>query len=302
VKARGGQIGNNRSLKGDRMKRHSHEGGQMLKTSAPSPDGAHKVRQLPIGAKVALGKSILRSAGTPRSSSSRAGMRFDHGSPDGARRLSPKRLGCFWPKAAVRSKEQPYIVGMMSPLTKLDVARLQLATAIGLCFDGADPICVFSLAANAWEVIDALCTRAGVASASTQTRGHLTAGKDLKRDYINSPFRNFFKHADRDPDGLLEGFESSAVDPVLFLAVEDYIRIRGKSPVEFQVFQLWFLACHPEKIARDRAGDVLDAAGRMFPRIASLPREGQIASGHRALEQARIDAGVLSDPRTEPAY
>ncbi|WP_240786951.1 hypothetical protein [Ramlibacter rhizophilus] len=95
---------------------------------------------------------------------------------------------------------------MTTPLTKFDVASRQLATAIRLFFDGADPISVFSLAANAWEVIDVLCTRARVTSASTQTRGHLTAGKDLKRDYINSPFRNFFKHADRDPDAVLEDF------------------------------------------------------------------------------------------------
>jgi len=194
-----------------------------------------------------------------------------------------------------------YIVEMTNPLTKLDVARRQLATAIRLCFAGEDPISTFSLATNAWEVIDVLCTRAGVASASEQTRGNLEAGKDLKRDYINSPFRNFFKHADRDPEGLLAGFKSSMVDPVLFLAVEDYIRVRGRSPVEFQVFQLWFLACHPEKIASNRAPDVLDATLRMFPRIATLPREDQIVAGRRALECARIDAGVLSEARTEPA-
>lgn len=37
--------------------------------------------------------------------------------------------------------------------------------------------------------------------------------------------------------------EDSAADAVLFLAAEDYIRMRGRSPVEFQIFQLWFLAC-----------------------------------------------------------
>ncbi|WP_240786950.1 hypothetical protein [Ramlibacter rhizophilus] len=89
---------------------------------------------------------------------------------------------------------------------------------------------------------------------------------------------------------------------MLFLAVEDYIRMRGRSPVEFQVFQLWFLACHPEKIASDRAGDVLIAADRMLPGIATLARERQIALGHRALQLAFTDAGVLNDARTEPTY
>lgn len=188
---------------------------------------------------------------------------------------------------------------MTTPLTKIDVARRQLATAIQLFFDGADPVSVFSLAANAWEVIDTLCARAGTPSMSAQTRSHLAADKDLKRDYINSPFRNFFKHADRDPEDVLEDFKDSATDAVLFLAAEDYIRMRGRSPVEFQVLQLWFLACHPEKIASDRADDVLDA---ITPRIATLSRDRQIALGKHALLAALMDPGVLSDSRTEPAY
>jgi hypothetical protein len=113
----------------------------------------------------------------------------------------------------------------MAPLAKLDVARRQLVTAVQLFFDGGDPISVYSLAANAWEVIDALCGRAGVSSMSSDTRGHIPEGKDLKRDYINSPYRNFFKHADRDPEGVLDGFDESNVDSILFLAVEDYIRL-----------------------------------------------------------------------------
>jgi hypothetical protein len=91
---------------------------------------------------------------------------------------------------------------MHSPLTKSAVARSQLATAIELFFAGRDSVSIYSLAANAWEVTDALCTRAGVESMSIQARGCLPVGKDLKRNYVNSPHRNFFKHADNDPHGL----------------------------------------------------------------------------------------------------
>jgi hypothetical protein len=110
---------------------------------------------------------------------------------------------------------------MAVPLTKVDAARRQLATAISLFFKGEDAVSVLSLAANAWEVIDALCTHGGVASMSAQARSYIAPGKDLKKDYINSPFRNFFKHADWDPDGVLQDFEDSAVDGILFLAVKD---------------------------------------------------------------------------------
>jgi len=134
---------------------------------------------------------------------------------------------------------------------------------------------------------------------SAQTRSYVAAGKDLKKDFINSPFRNFFKHADRDPDAVLQEFDESAVDGILFLAVEDYIRMRGKSPVEFQVYQLWYLACHPEKMASDRVDEILETVASMFPNMATLSRKQQIAMGQHALEHAILDHDVLSDTRTE---
>jgi hypothetical protein len=113
---------------------------------------------------------------------------------------------------------------MQQPLRKIDVARPQLATAIELFFADRDAVSVYSLAANSWEVIDALCTRDGIESFSAQARENVPEGKDLKFDYINSPYRNFFKHADRDSEQALAPLPDSQVEGVLFLAVEDYIR------------------------------------------------------------------------------
>lgn len=184
-------------------------------------------------------------------------------------------------------------------LSKIDVARRQLETAIRLFFARSDPVSVFTLGANAWEVIDALCTRRGIESISKESREHVPAEKDLKRDYVNSPFRNFFKHANRDPDEYLEDFDEWRCDGVLFLAVEDYIRLMQKSPVEFQVFQLWYLSVYVEKVAGDALERVLEATEQLFPNIRDLPREDQVLAGARALEKARANPSIISDPRTE---
>ena len=129
---------------------------------------------------------------------------------------------------------------MTERITKTEAAQRQLVTAIELFFRDADPVSIFSLASNAWEIIDTLCTKSNVESISNETREHAAKGKDLKYDYINSPFRNFFKHANRDPEAELEGFTDAENDHIIFLAVEDYIRLNNKSPVEFQVYQLWY--------------------------------------------------------------
>ncbi len=168
---------------------------------------------------------------------------------------------------------------MNRPLTKIDVARRQLATAIQLFFENGDPVSIYSFAANAWEVIDVLCNNAQVASISNETRGHVPAGKDLKRDYVNSPYRNFFKHADRDPDGTLARFDDSNVDSIMMLAVEDYMRLNKRSPVEFQVFQLWYPATHIDKVSDAALASVRRTVDCFLPNIRSLSRPDQIAIG-----------------------
>ncbi|HSB97872.1 MAG TPA: hypothetical protein VLC91_15535 [Spongiibacteraceae bacterium] len=187
-------------------------------------------------------------------------------------------------------------------ITKIDVARRQLATAIRLFFDGGDAVSIYSLATNAWEVIDFLCDKAGVDSISNQTREHITDGKDLKLHYINSPYRNFFKHADRDAEIVLPDIGDSIVDSILYLAVEDYLRLVNKSPIEFQVFQLWYLASNIEKVSAGSLNSILRAIDPAFPGIRELPRKEQVQMGRKVLEGVSSDKGLLADCRTEPAF
>lgn len=187
-------------------------------------------------------------------------------------------------------------------VTKLDSARRQLVTAIRLFFNDGDLVSVYSLASNAWEVIDVLCTKAFVESFSKQARGNLPAGHTLTY-YINEPCRNFFKHAERDPnpDSSVE-LSVANVQALLFLAVEDYLRYRKGGPIEAQVFQAWFIAVFPEKVTDEPdALSKLEYARRAFPGIASLALADQIEMGRKVLEAAHKNANVVGDTRTEPS-
>ena len=185
-------------------------------------------------------------------------------------------------------------------VSKIDAARRQLVTAIRLFFDDGDRVSVYSLASNAWEVIDVLCESADVASFSRQARGHLPVGHTLAY-YINEPCRNFFKHARQDPnpDSSVELRESD-VAAILFLAVEDYLRLRRGGPVEVQVFQAWFISVFPDKVAGDPvAQSLIENASRAFPGIATCDGPDQIVMGRRVMEAARGDPGLAADPKTE---
>jgi hypothetical protein len=184
-------------------------------------------------------------------------------------------------------------------LTKSDVARRQLVTAIRLFFSNGDPVSVYTLASNAWEVIDELCRLRGVDSASDQTRTHLDAPKDLKKNYINAPYRNFFKHANKDPDGKVTDFDAVSSEGVLFLAAEDYTRLNKKSPIEMQVYSYWFCAKYPEKLSPSATELLTSKLQTAFPGIADAERTAQLAMGSRAIAGAIKDPTVMNDPRTE---
>ena len=192
---------------------------------------------------------------------------------------------------------------MSEPLTKTIVARRQLATAIELFFAGRDVVSIYSLAANAWEIIDVLCIKAEIESMSVQARGYIpVVGKDLKKNYVNYPHRNFFKHADKDSDETREPLSQTHVEGLIYLAVEDYIRLNRRSPLQLQVFQLWYLAKHPEKLDPAVAKELIDGVTQSFPGLESLPYHAQLERGSQMLEQASLDQSLLADPRTEPAF
>ena len=185
------------------------------------------------------------------------------------------------------------------PLTKRIVAQRQLVAAIRLLFNEADLVPVYSLAANAWEIIDTLATRAGIDSISNQAREQIPLDRDLKYHYINSPYRNFFKHADRDPDASVPPLNDGNVESIVFLAVEDYLRLFGMSPIEFQVYQLWYLAKYAEKLSTKAMARVLDEIRVTFPNIRELTRGEQLSMARSALASAQADADLKKDSRTE---
>lgn len=191
---------------------------------------------------------------------------------------------------------------MRPPLTKVMVAKRQLATAIELFFAGRDSISIYSLATNAWEIIDVLCRKSSVESFSVQARENVPEGKNLKLDYINFPYRNFFKHAKSDSETILEPLPDSQIEGALFLAVEDYIRLKRCSPVQFQVFQLWYLAKYPEKLAPGIRDELTEAIRCTFPDLPSLSRDEQLAQGALMLAQAMQDFVLINNPRTEAAF
>lgn len=187
---------------------------------------------------------------------------------------------------------------MSQELTKLEVARRQLATAIRMFFECADSISVYSLAQASWEILDALCKNQGL----IRFREQMSDANSLSEHEIKniaSYGRNFFKHADRDPDGILDDFSDDRNDHALLGAVIDYGTLADTKPVEIQIFPIWYLSVYPEKAMRPEMNEIIAAGEILFPKIGTMVRREQKRLGLRVLDSALRDPTLMQHPSTD---
>ena len=160
-------------------------------------------------------------------------------------------------------------------ISKLDAAVRQLDAAIRLFFLGADPIVVHTLAASAGNIFADIAEHRN-RGVSWRIRMRDDAGLSTGRiKNILHEAWNFFKHANHDPDGVLQ-FEEVDSEHMMFVAVLDCGDIQATS-CYMQAFQLWYIAAHPEHFPETEPifADAISA----FPDLAALPVSGRVQHG-----------------------
>lgn len=126
-------------------------------------------------------------------------------------------------------------------LSKLDAATRQLETAITLYFQDGDAVSIHTLACAAYEIFETLNKRSGGPPTIRQQFRN-----DIKPEYVELVYRklesarNFFKHADRDPDASIDfsQFESEVVMLDACLTHKRLTRSELPAPI-FGTFTVW---------------------------------------------------------------
>ena len=190
----------------------------------------------------------------------------------------------------------------MTALTKLEVARRQLGTALWLFLEDLDPVSVHTLTGAAAELAEELARDYGGSpflDHIMQTNLGMTRQEyhELARVYYNA-FKHLTKRngAKRDDEALLAGFSDEKNDAMLCVGWTDLLEASPACPIEAQVFLVWFYACHPEKMAR--AEDVARFSS-VFPGIKELPRTERKAALKEQIFAARKNPNVMAHPGTE---
>ena len=133
----------------------------------------------------------------------------------------------------------------METVTKTDAARRNLAAAIRLFFERGDPIAIHTLGAAAQTIIREVAKSRGLKHTSLlHDHPHIRPeARKVWIDILNTP-RNFFKHADKDPNGTLI-FDPANNEMLLLDAAITLSEIDERHLSEANVFVGWFTTANP---------------------------------------------------------
>lgn len=147
-------------------------------------------------------------------------------------------------------------------LSKIDIAKRQLETAITLYFQRADPVSIHTLAAAAYDVLHDVCKSRGGKSIIKNTE-MIRKGKN--RAYLKevNEAQNFFKHADRDPDDLHE-FKPGQTAFFIWEACQMYRRLTTEMPKLFFIFDMWFTVNHTHLVTNEGDRQNIVDLGKKF--------------------------------------
>jgi hypothetical protein len=116
-------------------------------------------------------------------------------------------------------------------------------------------------------------------------------------------YRNCFKHVGKtweerkDGQTILNQFDDGKNEYLLYVCVEDYLRLRGSSPFPMQVLHAWFYAVHVDLVgsACSRQKFV-----NLFPDVSQMDRYQQKRAALGVIHRSCDDPQVLANPHTEP--
>lgn len=142
-------------------------------------------------------------------------------------------------------------------VSKLEAAERQLREAIRLFFDRRDPIAIHTLAGAASQILYDLAKHKGLVS---YIRGNPLVRENMRGKWVAmlNEAQSFFKHADRNPDGIYE-FPIHSTRAFLLEGVSLYEQLAGKLFWEAQVYSIWFALKHSDLLMQ---GAYRDTIGR----------------------------------------
>jgi hypothetical protein len=131
-------------------------------------------------------------------------------------------------------------------LSKLDCARRQLEMAIELYFMERDPVSIHTLAGAVYQLLADINRHRGgkpLFSEVEALKGVVVPGKEKEVAQLFKKAENFFKHADRDPEGVID-FSPEINEMLLWETSAKYYELTSETTPPMGAIKIWFAARH----------------------------------------------------------
>jgi hypothetical protein len=131
-------------------------------------------------------------------------------------------------------------------LSKLDCVHRQLEMAIELYFMERDPVSIHTLAGAVYQLLIDLNRHRGRKPLLVELeslKGIVVPGREKEVLQRMSEAENFFKHADRDPEAVID-FSPEENEYILWELCITYKQLAGEQTPAMGVMNLWFQVRH----------------------------------------------------------
>lgn len=135
-----------------------------------------------------------------------------------------------------------------SKITKIEAAERQLKQAIRLFFERVDDISVFTLVGASHGILTDLIKKEGKINLLTETPYIRTERKSDWLKIIKKPI-NFFKHADKDPEDVIE-LDEKIIPYYIIDCICMHQELTGRNLYSGVVFFSWFCLRYPELLMK----------------------------------------------------
>jgi hypothetical protein len=134
------------------------------------------------------------------------------------------------------------------PVTKLDAARRQLEMAVELFFMERDPVATHTLTEAVYQILSDINKHRGgepLLHDLESLKKHCVPGKEKILFAMFREAENFFKHADKDPEGVVR-FSPQDTEFSLWESCIAYTKLTGEQTPIMKAMNAWFQLHHSE--------------------------------------------------------
>jgi hypothetical protein len=172
-------------------------------------------------------------------------------------------------------------------VNKIEAARRQIDTAIRLLFDNEDPVAIHTLTMAGFRILRDLADKRN-SSANKLVQSIIRPGMEGKFWGSMQSFANFLKHANTDPDGIIDNIQEEINDVTLLLASLYYQDLKHQFTPEMLALCGWYSAIHPDLVREDAPIILKSQLESVKGFLIGKSRQEQLVVGKEVLQIAKV--------------